>query len=125
MQKVLLIFLGGGLGSCLRYFFSKLNPFWSFLPLGTLLANILSCLVVGFVAYLLEKHFFKHDIRSLVLVGFCGGFSTFSTFANEILTFFKQENFLEMGFYLFLSIVLGNLFLVLGMVLAKYFLAFF
>jgi fluoride exporter len=89
----LYIFLGGGLGSLARFLTSKLagKIFTTDFPLGTLLANLLACgllalLVVGFSNRQSEYEW----IQPLLIIGFCGGFSTFSTFSNE--TFMLVDN---------------------------------
>ena len=90
----LAVFIGGGLGSLARFGVSELTKqFWSSsFPLGTLLANILSCLILGVVAYKMPQ--LNSFNKTLILVGFCGGFSTFSTFSNETLLLMKQNEWL-------------------------------
>ena len=90
----LAVFIGGGLGSLARFGVSKLTAlFWvSSFPLGTLLANLLSCLILGLFAYKFQDA--TPFNKSLILIGFCGGFSTFSTFSNETLMLMKQNEWL-------------------------------
>ncbi|CAG5081587.1 fluoride efflux transporter CrcB [Parvicella tangerina] len=89
------VFLGGGLGSLARYGVSvglenyKPNNF----PIATLVANVLSCLVIGIVAYAFSSKFQSDEMKALILIGFCGGFSTFSTFSNETLQLMKNGQF--------------------------------
>lgn len=119
----LAVFLGGGVGSCLRYAFSL---WWYTLdgnfPFGTLSANVISCLILGFVAFLFQEKYLSDDwLKTLLLVGFCGGFSTFSSFTNEVLQLLKQDYLFHGILYMMLSLILGNLALLLGGWIAKYF----
>lgn len=95
----LLIFLGGGLGSVVRYSIShfiaqKINTVF---PLATLIANFLSCIaLILIINYLSAKATLSEGYRFFLVVGFCGGFSTFSTFSYETFELFKQ-NHIYMG----------------------------
>ena len=87
----LAIFLGGGLGSLARYGVSHFTA--AQFPLGTLLANIFACIVMaiaiyGFSSKIENNTFLKH----LLIIGFCGGFSTFSTFSFETFELFRNGN---------------------------------
>lgn len=90
----LAVFIGGGLGSLARFGVGKLTAMlWtSSFPLGTLTANLLSCVVLGFVAYKMPN--LNSFNKTLIVVGFCGGFSTFSTFSNETLMLMKHNEWL-------------------------------
>lgn len=93
MKQLLLVFAGGGLGSVSRYLVGKIYPAGiSLLPLGTLTANFLSCLVLGAVLALgIEKINLSDPLKLLVITGFCGGFSTYSSFTAETVELFKQS----------------------------------
>ena len=92
MMGVVWVFLGGGLGSVARYGLSRwLNPEAGTLPAGTLLANVLACAIVGFaMGWVALRGPMQENARLLLLTGFCGGFSTFSTFSGESLALFQS-----------------------------------
>ena len=84
MINYLLVFLGGGFGSVCRYGIAQwLAPYKLHFPWSTIIANILACLVLGALVGMAVKNKVGEPLGFFLMVGFCGGFSTFSTFTNE------------------------------------------
>ncbi|MCB0608751.1 MAG: fluoride efflux transporter CrcB [Lewinellaceae bacterium] len=110
MMKLILVFAGGGLGSVCRYgvavLVSKYPALaWSF-PVATFLANAVSCIILGSLFGLSSRSMLNESQRLLLMTGFCGGFSTFSTFTGESLGLLQDGQLLTWSVYLFLSIVI-------------------
>lgn len=121
MKQVLLVFLGGGFGSVLRYWVSKsLNTYYSNFYLGTFLVNCIGCLLIGIILGLTLKSTSITQNQTLLLAtGFCGGFTTFSTFALEGNLLLKETSLFYSAFYLGLSLVVGMMAVSLGLWMAK------
>ena len=95
MINFLLVFLGGGLGSIARFGVSEIirSNFKSVFPIATLCSNILSCLILAIaIGFFNEKMLANPTLRMLILAGFCGGFSTFSTFSFETMELIRSGN---------------------------------
>ena len=122
MKQVLLVFLGGGLGSVARYWLGlKLNNFETGIPFGTLLANVLGSLIIGFIfGYIAKTGVFNENQTLLLATGFCGGFTTFSTFAYENHLYIKSGDYFNLLPYLALTVILGFGAVFAGLYLAKW-----
>ncbi|CAL2102135.1 putative fluoride ion transporter CrcB [Tenacibaculum sp. 190130A14a] len=121
MKQLLLVFLGGGLGSVCRYILGKsLNSSTSGIPYGTFLANVLGSLLIGLILGLAAKSQTLNQNQTLLLAtGFCGGFTTFSSFAYENHVFLKSGDFMSFAMYTIASFILGFLAVFFGMYLTK------
>lgn len=95
MNVLLAIFLGGGLGSLARFGVGKLAVKWSpeALPIGTFIANLLACAVLVVAAGYFARNQLSENWKAFVMIGFCGGFSTFSTFSFETFHLIKEGAF--------------------------------
>ena len=121
MKQMLLVFLGGGIGSVFRFFISKTSVnYFQNLFFGTFLVNIIGCLIIGFILGVSFKSSYLSQNQTLLLTtGFCGGFTTFSTFAYENHVFLKSGDFMNFALYTIGSFVVGFLAVFLGMYLVK------
>jgi fluoride exporter len=121
MKQLMLVFLGGGFGSVLRFIIGKyLNSTETGIPYGTFAANILGSLLIGIILGLAAKNDTLSQNQTLLLAtGFCGGFTTFSTFAYENHVFLKSGDFTSFAFYTITSFVIGFLAVFFGMFLVK------
>lgn len=118
-MKFLFVFIGGGLGSMSRYAIWKLfNSFNIQYPYGTFVANIISCFILGYFIGVQLKTGISDNMKLLLMVGFCGGFSTFSTFGSETFTMFQTGNYLTAIGYIVSSLVLCWIFIFLGIKIA-------
>jgi len=107
IKNILLIGLGGGIGSMCRYWASLLLLNKSF-PVVTLLINISGSFIIGLVAaYALKNEWFAANWKLFLATGICGGFTTFSAFSLENLQLLQQGKYLWALLYIAASIVLG------------------
>ena len=121
-KTILYIAIGGAIGSVLRYLTSVfVNKYWANqFPLATLLTNVLGCLIIGFLIGILEKNNLANsNLKWFLITGFCGGYTTFSTFGYENYSLFQSNNSLLAFGYIALSILLGIFAVWLGLFIAK------
>ncbi len=114
MSNLLYVFLGGGLGSLCRYAIGQYVTTDSSFPIGTFVANILACLILGVLLGFQLKENFQDNYSLLFITGFCGGFSTFSTFSGESLKLFQTNQAGIALLYIGVSIIFGLLSVYLG-----------
>ena len=116
IRNLLLVALGGAGGSVLRYLFSNINT--SF-PWGTFAVNVLGSFLIGLLVGLMSKGVLSPEMKLLLVTGFCGGFTTFSTFANESFSMMKAGDVLLTALYVGASVIIGILAVWGGMTLSN------
>ena len=116
MKSFLLVFLGGGLGSGIRYLVTiAMNQYSKVLPFGTFTVNMLGCLLIGLIlGYAQKENTLTSNQTLLLATGFCGGFTTFSAFANENLELIKNGEIFSFSVYTIGSILIGILAVFIG-----------
>ena len=105
MKSIIFVALGGALGAVLRYLFSVLLKDYTQVqfPINTFLVNAIGCFCIGlcYALFLNNNHF--DTIKLLLIVGILGGFTTYSSFAFETITMFKQQLFKQAFAYILLT----------------------
>ncbi len=121
MNNILLVFLGGGIGSVLRYLISKtFNSYFQQFYLGTFLINSIGCLLIGIViGFSYKNNILSQNHTLLLTTGFCGGFTTFSTFALESHSLLKNGDLIHFSLYTLLSFTIGLVAIAIGLWLSK------
>jgi CrcB protein len=115
-MSAILVFIGGGLGSLARYALGLIFPYKEGFPFATFCANICAAFVLGIALGWLSKEDAGSgsNIKWFLATGFCGGFSTFSTFSAETVQLIKNQQWSMAGIYVILSLFLSLLILALG-----------
>jgi CrcB protein len=117
MRLLLIVGLGGFMGSSVRYiiqkYFAAVSSFT--FPYPTFFINLFGSLLIGILFGLASKYnVMSTEIRLFLTTGFCGGFTTFSTFTNESFILLKEGNYQYFFLYTILSVVLGIFLTFLG-----------
>ena len=123
MKSFILVFLGGGLGSGLRYLVAiTMNQYSKVLPFGTFTVNMLGCLLIGLVlGYAQKENTLTSNQTLLLATGFCGGFTTFSAFASENLELIRNGELFNFSIYAIGSVFVGMLLILIGYLLVNKF----
>ena len=110
IKAMLIAGLGGFTGTCLRYLTGRLCHLWDVggFPLGTFVVNVVGSFIIGALLGLAERNSFITPTMNVLLVtGFCGGFTTFSSFADDIFLMLQQRHWALFALYTGLSLILG------------------
>ena len=121
MKNFLLVFIGGGFGSGLRYLIGRyLNSSLGGFPIGTFTVNIIGSLLIGLIlGYAAKENSLSQNQVLLLATGFCGGFTTFSAFAHENFQLLKTGDIMQFSIYTIGSIVVGLIAVFIGIYIAK------
>ena len=112
--KLIAVFIGSGLGGMCRWAVSQV-PCTSW-PAGTLIANVGGCFLLGWLSRMAPG---SEMVRMLLMTGFCGGFTTFSTFCNEGLALMRGDHFVLAALYASASLFIGLLAVQAGTIMGK------
>lgn len=121
-KQLIMVGIGGGVGSIFRFLVSTITSKYvhGTFPLATFIVNLSGCFLIGLLVGLLGQHSQANmHLKLLLVTGFCGGFTTFSAFANENLQLIQQSQSILALVYTIASVVLGILFVWLGMWITK------
>ena len=122
LKSIFIVGIGSFIGGAIRYIISTLmkTSCNTFLPWGTLAVNLIGCFIIGALYALFSKYTSTSNSLFLLLTtGFCGGFTTFSTFANEGVQMLQGGNLGFFAAYASLSLVLGILLVMLGYIVVR------
>jgi len=122
MMNLLLIAIGGAVGSLVRFGTAVLfagPPERQQFPWGTLAANLIGCLLVGYVNGLLVDRMLRPEMRFLLTIGFLGGYTTFSTFGYETAAYLRDGQYARAASYVLVSNIAGILLVFAGLALAR------
>ncbi|MCG8572776.1 MAG: fluoride efflux transporter CrcB [Spirochaetes bacterium] len=121
MTRLLMIFIGGGVGATLRYGISIFcTKYFSFFPIGTLIVNLLGCFLIGFLTETFSYRIVSTELKLAILTGMLGALTTFSTFGLETYHLFKQNNLILAVSNVLFNLIMGIVLLVLGIMFSRF-----
>lgn len=121
-RTLILVAIGGGAGSILRYLTTIAMNKWfpSLFPWGTFTVNVIGCLIVGVLIGLFERQTISnHELRLLLITGFCGGYTTFSAFSAENINLIQNSNLSIAMLYIAMSVLTSLVAVWFGLILVK------
>ena len=122
IKAMLIAGIGGFMGTCIRFLMNQFSHsvFQGSYPLGTFLVNILGCFIIGLLTGLVEKnHLLTPQMSLLLITGFCGGLTTFSTFANDIFSLTQNRQIAISLLYIVATFTISMLMVWAGRTLAR------
>ena len=121
LKEIIAVFIGGGIGSVLRFMVNKIKFISeNNIPYPTLISNILGCFILGLVlGYFLKNENPNSILFVFLTVGICGGFTTFSSFSYENLELLENGQIFTFLTYMFGSLVVGMISVYIGTYLFK------
>lgn len=123
MRTIILVGLGGGIGSILRYLTSLFvaKYFHADFPWGTLFVNVMGSLLIGLLlGFILREQFSHPDLKFFLVVGFCGGYTTFSAFSAESINLLQTGNFSSAFLYIAASVAISLFAVWAGLAVMKF-----